>query len=484
MAKADTVYSLFGMKSPQQVAREQMLSSQKLLQSQTDPYARLGTALGMGLGRMFGGANTELDKARQLEAIQREYQPGNIQNMAETYTKLKQAGAPAETLNRLSADITTASAKFNERVQKQRAQSAAVEYVSRVDPKLAELVAANPDAAPKAIETVNKRLDTKVVGDSLLRLNPETNKFEAVYTKPSQPGDSFKILTPQEKKDRGLPENVPMQINLKTNKVSAMANIPRQSDATAPTGYRYVYGVNEQGEPVILKAEVIPGTPQADQLKAEKERTAKGIASTTGIYTAVADNIKDALELVRDPKSWVGGKIGRGVEVAGEFSLGILSAGSQQQLLAQKYDTIKANTAFNKLQQIRESNKTGGGLGNVSNFEVGRLEAVFGKMDATASKETQEEVLLEVQEQFTRTARAIANDYTNEELAAYGLTPDEVVMFASFRTHTKNDDGTFTPLPTSEQAQPFSLDNLPQDVRDAWDFMPDEDKRLFGWTPQ
>lgn len=67
MAKADTVYSLFGLKSPYDVAREEMIASQRLLQSQTDPYAKLGTALGMGLGRMFGGVSPEMERAQQTE---------------------------------------------------------------------------------------------------------------------------------------------------------------------------------------------------------------------------------------------------------------------------------------------------------------------------------------------------------------------------------------------------------------------------------
>jgi len=67
MAKADTVYSLFGMKSPYDVAREEMLASQRLLQRQADPYAKLGTALGMGLGRMFGGVSPEMARAQQTE---------------------------------------------------------------------------------------------------------------------------------------------------------------------------------------------------------------------------------------------------------------------------------------------------------------------------------------------------------------------------------------------------------------------------------
>lgn len=67
MAKPDTVYSLFGMKSPYDVAREEMLASQRLLQRQADPYAKLGTALGMGLGRLFGGVSPEMQRAQQTE---------------------------------------------------------------------------------------------------------------------------------------------------------------------------------------------------------------------------------------------------------------------------------------------------------------------------------------------------------------------------------------------------------------------------------
>ena len=184
MAKADTVYSLFGMKSPQQVAREQMLSSQKLLQSQTDPYARLGTALGVGLGRMFGGANTELEKAKQLETIQREYQPGNIQNMAETYTKLKEAGAPAETLNRLSADITAASTAFNERAQERRARNAAVDFIKETDPKLANLVAVGGLDVADALKA--NREARKLESDLAYRTKQQ-EKLSAEITKLNNP---------------------------------------------------------------------------------------------------------------------------------------------------------------------------------------------------------------------------------------------------------------------------------------------------------
>lgn len=120
MAKPDTVYSLFGMKTPQQVAAERIKQQQLMFQQQQSGFGRTGLGIGLALRGLFGGADEEMQKAQELEDIRAGYQPGNLQNMAETYTRLKEAGAPAETLNKLSADITTASQAFNERAQQQK----------------------------------------------------------------------------------------------------------------------------------------------------------------------------------------------------------------------------------------------------------------------------------------------------------------------------------------------------------------------------
>ena len=116
MAKADTVYSLFGMKSPQQVAREQMLSSQKLLQSQTDPYARLGTALGMGLGRMFGGANKEMATAIAGDKAYKETTSKLSDFEKEAEAEAESRGLPKLTepqiLDRKASDLELLADKF------------------------------------------------------------------------------------------------------------------------------------------------------------------------------------------------------------------------------------------------------------------------------------------------------------------------------------------------------------------------------------
>lgn len=69
MAKADTVYSLFGMKTPQQIARERVQEQQRYILSQQDPYQKAGAAIGVGLSRLFGGPSAEEQKAQQFQDI-------------------------------------------------------------------------------------------------------------------------------------------------------------------------------------------------------------------------------------------------------------------------------------------------------------------------------------------------------------------------------------------------------------------------------
>lgn len=69
MAKADTVYSMFGMKSPEQIARERVQEQQRYIMSQQDPYQKAGAAIGVGLSRLFGGPSAEEQKAQQFQDI-------------------------------------------------------------------------------------------------------------------------------------------------------------------------------------------------------------------------------------------------------------------------------------------------------------------------------------------------------------------------------------------------------------------------------
>lgn len=66
MATRNQVLSLFGA-TPEQIRQKQLQEQQQAIFSQQDPYARLGTALGTGLGRLFGGESAEMAQARQMQ---------------------------------------------------------------------------------------------------------------------------------------------------------------------------------------------------------------------------------------------------------------------------------------------------------------------------------------------------------------------------------------------------------------------------------
>lgn len=68
MAKGDTVYSLFGMKSPQQVAAEERERAMKYLTGQRTGYQQAGAGLGLLLGSLFGDSEA-MQRAKQGQDI-------------------------------------------------------------------------------------------------------------------------------------------------------------------------------------------------------------------------------------------------------------------------------------------------------------------------------------------------------------------------------------------------------------------------------
>lgn len=483
MARRDQVLSLFGA-SPAQVLQRIREENQALMAQQRSPQATVGFGIGSELMRAFGPEDPRVAEARRRQAIGQgiEAPMGTADYFTEVAKRFKAQGMMDSALAATQQAQVLRQAEL-QKAQAQRAQNAAVEFVSRFDPALGKLVAANPDAAAKAIETVNKRLETKVVDKSLLALNPKTKKYEAVYTAPAKPGDSFKILTAKEVKDRGLPANIPFQINTTTNKVSAMANIPTQSEASVPTGYRAVYGTDTNGNRIIASIEPIPGSPQAKALLDERERVRRGYAAKDRVFSVIVDQISDARKLLNDPDAWVSGKEAATILGLGEITGGWASAGTAVQSLNNRYDTIRSNVAFDKLQAIREAAKTGGGLGQVSNYEIGLLIAAISKLDATSKKEDQLDALSDIELQFGKTAAAVANELTDQKMAEYGFTPEQIATYSAYRTAELQPDGTMKPLPQAPEVETFNYDALPDNVKDVWDDMTDDNKRLFGWTP-
>ena len=87
----------------------------------------------------------------------------------------------------------------------------------------------------------------------------------------------------------------------------------------------------------------------------------------------------------------------------GDFLQKLGPASSQEAVnLATLLDPIRANVAFDRLQQMREASKTGGALGNVSNVELAQLQAPAGSLAQRASPEILVKNLMKIEEVYTK----------------------------------------------------------------------------------
>jgi len=103
MAKRDTVYSLFGMETPQQVAARRLKEQTALMAPyQRDPFQSAGAAIGMGLMRLFGPEDQQMarsqrgmDIIQQARTEQRQAAEAK-QAQAEALGGAMEAGLPAQ----------------------------------------------------------------------------------------------------------------------------------------------------------------------------------------------------------------------------------------------------------------------------------------------------------------------------------------------------------------------------------------------------
>jgi hypothetical protein len=68
--------------------------------------------------------------------------------------------------------------------------------------------------------------------------------------------------------------------------------------------------------------------------------------------------------------------------------------------LSARIDQLKADVAFERLQQMREESPTGGALGNVSNVELNLLQSTLGSLDTIQDPEQLREALENVQKHY------------------------------------------------------------------------------------
>ena len=112
MAKPDSIYSMFGMKTPQQVMDEEFARKFKYMQGQRSGYQQAGAGIGLLLGSLFGGKSAQLQQAedrdqaysdveRRLAEKERNVQTAEAQSMVQDLTP-ENLGAALRTERRVA----------------------------------------------------------------------------------------------------------------------------------------------------------------------------------------------------------------------------------------------------------------------------------------------------------------------------------------------------------------------------------------------
>ena len=138
-----------------------------------------------------------------------------------------------------------------------------------------------------------------------------------------------------------------------------LLNKQAEMTSKAPAGFRFTTDNN---------LETIPGGP-ADIKGQEKARK---LEQSKQAFVTKVDRL---LEAAKKAKGLVGGM------TSGYGSVLAAIPGTSARSLSGFLDTIKANAAFNELQDMRANSPTGGALGNVSDKEASLLQSTIGSLD-------------------------------------------------------------------------------------------------------
>lgn len=201
-----------------------------------------------------------------------------------------------------------------------------------------------------------------------------------------------RVLSDQEKQQYGLPADGAFQVKPdgSISKIGGGGVTVNNNMGGGPelgklsSDYGYVLDP-ETGQPVIdpqtglPTAAPVPGSPAAQEIKQAEDAKGKKAESTARYSSIVLEDIGRVKDmLTRGRNQPVTGVLGTPMSMV---------PGSEASDVRGILDTVKANIGFDRLQKMREESPTGGALGQVSNLELGLLNATLGNIDAnTLSK--------------------------------------------------------------------------------------------------
>jgi hypothetical protein len=151
--------------------------------------------------------------------------------------------------------------------------------------------------------------------------------------------------------------------------------------------------VNKDGSYIKMDKEgnptygVVPGSEAARAGRDETRRKAE-VRYELG---QDRDNIGRALDMLKEDPSLISGPVGSALA---------MMPGSKSATFRALLTSVKGQAAFKRLTQMRENSKTGGALGQVSNYEVKLLENAYAAISADMSAGELEKSLEQLQRRY------------------------------------------------------------------------------------
>jgi hypothetical protein len=177
-----------------------------------------------------------------------------------------------------------------------------------------------------------------------------------------------------------------------------------------------VYRVPSSGPaapiPVAGGGNLTAPTSAADERRQERREERAAAAERAAADAVNKANVAlDTIDLAMDSTNWTT------AGVAGVFDW---VPGSPPKRLAGYLNTIRANVAFNELQQMRRNSPTGGALGNVSDADMRLLQSTLATLDQQASPEDLQRALATIKRVTEAVRDAYAQDVRDFGVEAMG----------------------------------------------------------------
>lgn len=177
-----------------------------------------------------------------------------------------------------------------------------------------------------------------------------------------------------------------------------------------------VYRVSSSGPAAAVPVEgggnlTAPTSAAEERRQERREERAAAAERAASDALSKANIALDTVDLAMDSTNWA---------TAGLAGTLDWVPGSPPKRLAGYLNTIRANVAFNELQQMRRNSPTGGALGNVSNADMSLLQSTLATLDQQASPEDLRRALATIKRVTEAVRDAYAQDVRDFGVEAMG----------------------------------------------------------------